>query len=234
MKYKPLQENFDVPRDFRKPTTILMMTNLDKMIQINDEITYHRAYYRPQSDHLQPCFNIEEFFAFEYSNQSLWHGQGNAGRVLSVNRWWGWTFLRIVGPCPFAISPFFQNFSYNLCWWVKLFENLKDKLKKLCVDFERNMLPFHQSQGNLVKMSFWEQANPDEFLQLQKLHWICQAQQISIWIPRSAQHSWHWQPPNEEKGFSLLPGEWYPLQRYRWKDEPHPDPCWFSGCNFLN
>lgn len=100
------------------------------MIQINDEITDHWAYYHPQSDHHQACFNIKEFFVFGYSNESLWHGQGDAGRVLFVDRWWGWIFLRVVGPCLFVISPCFQKFSYNFRWWVKLFKNLKVELKE--------------------------------------------------------------------------------------------------------
>lgn len=71
-----------------------------------------------------------------------------------VNRW-GWIFLRIVGPRPFAISPCFQKFSYHFCWWVKLIKDLKVELKEWwTLREERNMLPLHQCQGNQVNTSF--------------------------------------------------------------------------------
>ena len=200
------------------------------MIQICAKITYHGAYYHPRSHHLQPCLNIEDSFAFEYGNESLWHGQGNTGGVLSINRWWAWTFLRRVGPCLFAISPCFQKFSYNFCWRVKLFEDLKVKLKELWTLREICYLCTSAKVIRGTRLSGNRQTRidfcgPQNFAKAVKHSKLWYETPDSLFVPTASKCG---------ESISLPPSESYPLHRYCRKGEPHPDPCWCSGGKLLN
>ena len=124
--------------------------------------------------------NTDDSFALGCGNESLWHAQGDAGVVLSFNRWWGWMCLGMSGPRCFVIPPCFQKSSCKFRWWVDFFEDLmKFELKEWCTSREMWLLPVHQCPGIRVNRFFWALRNLDRFPPLPKLHSTGQAWQTS-------------------------------------------------------